>query len=73
MFSVFLFFISMQALSKALPDDDLTYLRAQFSLLEPRDGFVSLENFRVVSARFLQISITLRRVIKQTLLSVNPI
>lgn len=38
---------ALKALSKALPDDDLTYLRAQFSLLEPRDGFVSLENFRV--------------------------
>jgi len=42
----------MQALSKALPEDEVTYLRAQFSLLEPKDGCVSLENFRVVSARF---------------------
>ncbi|CAJ2667368.1 CDPK-related kinase 4-like isoform X1 [Trifolium pratense] len=38
---------ALKALSKALPDEELTYLRAQFSLLEPRDGFVSLENFTV--------------------------
>ncbi|CAJ2667370.1 unnamed protein product [Trifolium pratense] len=39
---------ALKALSKALPDEELTYLRAQFSLLEPRDGFVSLENFTVM-------------------------
>ncbi|XP_004502721.1 CDPK-related kinase 4-like [Cicer arietinum] len=38
---------ALKALSKALPEDELTYLRTQFSLLEPKDGCVSLENFRV--------------------------
>lgn len=38
-----------QALSKALREDELLYLRLQFKLLEPRDGFVSLDNFRTVS------------------------
>lgn len=59
----------MQALSKALPVDEVTYLRAQFSLLEPKDGCISLENFRVVSAQFFCEcipSMTLRRVLKQT-------
>lgn len=37
-----------QALSKALSEDELLYLRLQFKLLEPRDGFVSLDNFRTV-------------------------
>ncbi|CAL5204118.1 unnamed protein product [Lathyrus oleraceus] len=38
---------ALKALSKALPEDEITYLKAQFSLLEPKDGCVSLENFRV--------------------------
>ncbi|XP_019195106.1 PREDICTED: CDPK-related kinase 6-like [Ipomoea nil] len=37
---------ALKALSKALTEQDLFYLRAQFELLEPRDGFISLENFR---------------------------
>ncbi|XP_028120169.1 CDPK-related kinase 4-like [Camellia sinensis] len=35
-----------KALSKALTEDELIYLRAQFRLLEPKDGRVSLDNFR---------------------------
>ncbi|XP_058753002.1 CDPK-related kinase 4-like [Vicia villosa] len=38
---------ALKALSRALPEDEVTYLTAQFSLLEPKDGCVSLENFRV--------------------------
>lgn len=38
----------MQALSKALTEEELIYLRAQFNLLEPRAGLVSLDNFRMV-------------------------
>lgn len=39
----------MQALSKALTEDDLIYLKAQFMLMEPnKDGRVSLDNFRTV-------------------------
>ncbi|XP_060218337.1 CDPK-related kinase 3-like [Lycium barbarum] len=38
---------ALKALSKALTEDELVYLRAQFMLLEPsKDGRVSLENFR---------------------------
>ncbi|KAL3846090.1 hypothetical protein ACJIZ3_003493 [Penstemon smallii] len=37
---------ALKALSKALTEDELHYLRAQFELLEPKDGCVSLENFR---------------------------
>ncbi|XWS76829.1 hypothetical protein CRYUN_Cryun01aG0211100 [Craigia yunnanensis] len=40
---------ALKALSKALTEDELVYLRAQFRLLEPnRDGSVSLENFKMV-------------------------
>ncbi|XP_047971792.1 CDPK-related kinase 4-like [Salvia hispanica] len=37
---------ALKALSKALTEDELLYLRTQFELLEPRDGYVSLNNFR---------------------------
>ncbi|GER48699.1 calcium-dependent protein kinase [Striga asiatica] len=41
---------ALKALSKALTEDELIYLRAQFMLLEPsEDGRVSLENFRKIS------------------------
>ncbi|KAG8663696.1 hypothetical protein MANES_01G241800v8 [Manihot esculenta] len=43
---------ALKALSKALTEDELVYLRAQFKLLEPnRDGSVSLDNFRMALAR----------------------
>ncbi|KAE8681572.1 CDPK-related kinase 4 [Hibiscus syriacus] len=43
---------AQKALSKALTEDELVYLRAQFTLLEPnRDGSVSLENFKMALAR----------------------
>ncbi|XP_028790807.1 CDPK-related kinase 3-like isoform X2 [Neltuma alba] len=37
---------ALKALSKALTEDELIYLRAQFSLLGPKNGRVSLDNFR---------------------------
>ncbi|KAK2995891.1 hypothetical protein RJ640_028299 [Escallonia rubra] len=37
---------ALKALSKALPENELIYLKAQFNLLEPQAGFVSLQNFR---------------------------
>ncbi|KAI3818989.1 hypothetical protein L1987_12811 [Smallanthus sonchifolius] len=37
---------ALKALSKALTEDELIYLRAQFNLLEPKDGCVALDNFR---------------------------
>lgn len=43
---------ALKALSKALTEDELVYLRAQFRLLEPnKDGSVSLENFRMALGR----------------------
>lgn len=40
----------LQALSKALTEDEFCYLRAQFLLLEPNnDGRVSLDNFKMVN------------------------
>ncbi|KAF9671040.1 hypothetical protein SADUNF_Sadunf12G0005500 [Salix dunnii] len=38
---------TVQALSKAIPEDELVYLRTQFCLLEPKNGSVSLNNFKV--------------------------
>ncbi|XP_050203364.1 CDPK-related kinase 6 [Mercurialis annua] len=37
---------ALQALSKAIPEDELFYLKAQFKLLEPKDGALSLSNFK---------------------------
>ncbi|GAA0157387.1 non-receptor serine/threonine protein kinase [Lithospermum erythrorhizon] len=42
---------ALRALSKALNEDELTYLRSQFTLLEPKDGCVSLNNFRTALMR----------------------
>lgn len=43
---------ALRALSKALPEDALLYLKLQFKLLEPSaDGLISLENFRVALMR----------------------
>ncbi|KAJ8900482.1 hypothetical protein K2173_025259 [Erythroxylum novogranatense] len=36
---------ALMSLSKALPEDELAYLRAQYELLEPKENGVSLENF----------------------------
>lgn len=38
---------ALKALSKALTEEELIYLKAQFNLLEPKAGFVSLDNFRM--------------------------
>ncbi|KAM5550886.1 hypothetical protein ABKV19_027300 [Rosa sericea] len=42
---------AMKALSKAITEDELYYLRAQFTLLEPKHGYVSIDNFRTVGTR----------------------
>ncbi|XWS48634.1 hypothetical protein CRYUN_Cryun13aG0093200 [Craigia yunnanensis] len=42
---------AQKALSKALPDDAFVYLRAQFRLLEPKEGCVSLSNFKAALTR----------------------
>lgn len=38
---------ALKALSKALTENELIFLRAQFKLLEPKNGRVSLDNFRM--------------------------
>ncbi|KAF3626751.1 CDPK-related kinase 4 [Capsicum annuum] len=38
---------ALKALSKALTEEELIYLRAQFNLLEPKAGRLSLDNFRM--------------------------
>lgn len=38
---------ALKALSKALTEEELIYLKAQFNLLEPKAGSVSLDNFRM--------------------------
>lgn len=44
-----LMFRLLQALSKALTEDELIYLKAQFNLLEPDvEGRISLHNFKMV-------------------------
>ncbi|KAA8520787.1 hypothetical protein F0562_014941 [Nyssa sinensis] len=43
---------ALKALSKALTEDELVYLRAQFLLLEPtKDGRVSFDNFKMALVR----------------------
>nr|XP_010933744.1 CDPK-related kinase 3 isoform X1 [Elaeis guineensis] len=43
---------ALKALSRALTEDELIYIRAQFNLLEPnKDGRVSVENFRMALLR----------------------
>ncbi|CAI9764154.1 unnamed protein product [Fraxinus pennsylvanica] len=42
---------ALKALSKALTEDEFVYLKAQFMLLEPKDGLVSLDNFKMALAR----------------------
>ncbi|CAA0836237.1 CDPK-related kinase 3 [Striga hermonthica] len=54
---------ALKALSKALTEDELIYLRAQFMLLEPsEDGRVSLENFRKALARNATDAMNMSRV-----------
>ncbi|GER30116.1 calcium-dependent protein kinase [Striga asiatica] len=50
---------ALKAISKALTEDELHYLKAQFELLEPKDGCVSLTNFRMVGTVSLFLLIVL--------------
>ncbi|KAG0453876.1 hypothetical protein HPP92_025180 [Vanilla planifolia] len=44
---------ALKALSKALSEDELFYLRFQFRLLEPsKDGSVSVDNFKMALSRY---------------------
>jgi len=56
--------LALKALSKALREDELLYLRLQFKLLEPRDGYVSLDNFRMALTRYLTDAMRESRVLE---------
>ncbi|XP_031381975.1 CDPK-related kinase 4 [Punica granatum] len=43
---------ALKALSKALTEDELIYLRSQFNLLEPINGCVSLDNFKAALVKY---------------------
>ncbi|THG17102.1 hypothetical protein TEA_008180 [Camellia sinensis var. sinensis] len=52
---------NLQALSKALTVNELDFLRAQFLLLEPnKDGYISLDNFKMVIYFSFLLSLKLR-------------
>ncbi|KAK7338113.1 hypothetical protein VNO77_18713 [Canavalia gladiata] len=56
---------AVKALSKALTEDQLVYLRAQFRLLEPnRDGLVSLDNFKMALVRHVTDAMKESRVLE---------
>jgi serine/threonine protein kinase len=40
---------ALKSLSKAIPEEELVFLKAQFMLLEPEDGGLHLHNFTTVS------------------------
>ncbi|KAF2299491.1 hypothetical protein GH714_032182 [Hevea brasiliensis] len=54
---------ALKALSKAIPEDEFFYLKAQFSLLEPKDGFLSLNSFKAVLTRHFTDAMKESRVI----------
>ncbi|CAH8334360.1 unnamed protein product [Eruca vesicaria subsp. sativa] len=43
---------ALKALSKAIPDEELVFLKAQFMLLDPKDGGLSLNNFSTALTRY---------------------
>ncbi|XP_016507739.2 CDPK-related kinase 4 [Nicotiana tabacum] len=53
---------ALKALSKALTEEELIYLRAQFNLLEPKDGRVSLNNFKMALTKQMTDAMTESRV-----------
>ncbi|XP_071713475.1 CDPK-related kinase 4-like [Rutidosis leptorrhynchoides] len=53
---------ALMALSKALTEDELVYLSAQFNLLEPKDGCVSLDNFKTALVKHSTIAMKESRV-----------
>ncbi|KAF5743443.1 Calcium-dependent protein kinase (CDPK) family protein [Tripterygium wilfordii] len=55
---------AIKALSKAIPEDELVYLRDQFRLLEPKEGCVSLSNFRAALIRHVTDAMKESRVLE---------
>ncbi|KAK9724868.1 hypothetical protein RND81_05G104100 [Saponaria officinalis] len=43
---------ALKALSKAITENELYYLNAQFCLLQPKDGLISLENFKAALSKY---------------------
>ncbi|KAL9280495.1 putative protein kinase CAMK-CDPK family [Arabidopsis thaliana] len=43
---------ALKALSKAIPDEELVFLKAQFMLLDPKDGGLSLNCFTMALTRY---------------------
>ncbi|CAF2036560.1 unnamed protein product [Brassica napus] len=43
---------ALKALAKAIPDEELVFLKAQFMLLDPKDGGLSLNNFTTALTRY---------------------
>ncbi|XP_072995786.1 CDPK-related kinase 3 isoform X2 [Typha latifolia] len=56
--------MALRALSKALTEDELLYLRLQFKLLEPKDGHIFFENFRMALLRNLTEAMKESRVLE---------
>ncbi|KAG6579299.1 CDPK-related kinase 4, partial [Cucurbita argyrosperma subsp. sororia] len=42
---------ALKALAKALTEDELFYLRTQFKLLDPQNGFVTIDNYKAALVR----------------------
>ncbi|XP_038685880.1 CDPK-related kinase 4-like isoform X1 [Tripterygium wilfordii] len=55
---------ALKALSKAIPEDELVYLKDQFRLLEPKEGCVSLNNFRSALMRHVTDAMKESRVLE---------
>ncbi|XP_010523557.1 PREDICTED: CDPK-related kinase 4 [Tarenaya hassleriana] len=53
---------ALKALSKALPEDELVFLKAEFMLLDPKDGSLSLHNFSTALARYATDAMTESRI-----------
>ncbi|KAF3565771.1 hypothetical protein DY000_02011370 [Brassica cretica] len=43
---------ALKALAKAIPDEELVFLKAQFMLLDPKDGGLSLNSFTTALTRY---------------------
>ncbi|KAL5737024.1 hypothetical protein ACOSQ2_031812 [Xanthoceras sorbifolium] len=54
---------ALKALSKALNEDQLVYLKAQFRLLEPKDDCVSFSNFKAALTRHVSDAMTEAKVL----------
>ncbi|XP_014755644.1 CDPK-related kinase 3 isoform X2 [Brachypodium distachyon] len=63
---------ALKALSRAISEDELTYIRAQFNLLEPRDGRICIENFRIALLKNSTEAMTESKV-PEILLSLEPL